>query len=563
MEPTRAADLILHGGRVLTVDAGFTTAEAVAVRDGRILATGTDREVRRLGGDGTREIALEGRTAIPGLIDGHAHMDREGLKDLCPSLAGARSVADVLERIAALARAAAPGEWIVTMPLGDPPHYWNAPQGLAEGRYPTREELDRAAPENPVYIRPHWGYWRHAPRPEMLVSVANTAALALAGIGPSTVPPADTVTIERADDGALTGRFIERASTSLVELVLFEKAPRFTASQREAGLRRAMQVYNAYGTTAVFEGHGVAPEVVDAYRKVRADGTQTVRAHLAFSPSWSVAEIADMDRFVSAWFGPYAAPGIGDGWLRMEGTYAELGGRPEQIVQAHASPYTGWAGFHYDSGLPRGEQYGFLSACARHGMRVFGLSLAFLDLFEQVDRDIPLAGRRWVIEHPGIFSRDQIERLARMGIVVTPLTGRYVHKEGNAPGNEAGNPADETFMPLRTLVEKGVPVALETDNVPPSMFPSLWHAVARRDRFGNEVDPAAERLSRAQALRLATMGGAYLLMREKDLGSLEPGKQADIVVLDDDYMTCADEAIRDLSAEATIVAGEVVHEGRA
>ncbi|MEX2454116.1 MAG: amidohydrolase [Rhodospirillaceae bacterium] len=555
-------DLVLHGGSVLTVDAAFTVAEAIAIRDGRVLAVGDSREIRRLGGDRTEEIALEGRTVIPGLIDGHAHMDREGLKELCPSLAGARSVADVLDRVAALVREAGPGEWIVTMPLGDPPHYWNAPQGLAEGRYPTRAELDRAAPDNPVYIRPHWGYWRHAPRPETLVSVANSRALDAAGIDRNTPAPAETVVIELDPDGELSGRFVERASTSLVELVLFARAPRFTSSQREAGLKRAMAIYNSFGTTSVFEGHGVAPEVLDAYKSVRRSCAQTVRGHLAFSPSWSTVGMADTDRFVAAWLGAFAAPGMGDAWLRLEGMFLEIGGRPDQIAQATAAPYTGWAGFHYDCGLAREQLPAVLASCARHGVRVFGLSLAFLDLFDAVDREFPLAGRRWAIEHPGIFTPAQIDSLARLGVIVTPLTGRYIHKEGNAPGNEAGNPADVTFMPLRSLLAAGVGVALETDNVPPSMFPSLWHAVARRDRFGNPVLPDSERISRAEALRAATMGGAHLVLREDELGSLEPGKLADLAVLSDDYLRCPEDALRDLVAEITVVDGRVVHSVR-
>lgn len=553
------ADLVLHGGRVLTTDRNFTIAEAVAVRDGRIIAVGADEDVRRLADDATEEIALDGRSVVPGLIDGHAHMDREGLKDLCPSLAGARSVADVLDRISTLAKAARPGEWIVTMPLGDPPHYWNAPEGLSDGRYPTRDELDRAAPDNPVYIRPHWGYWRNAPKPETLVSVANSRALEAAGIDAGTQPPADTVTIEKDAEGSLTGRFIERASTSLVELVLFRAAPRFTADQREAGLKRAMTVYNSFGTTAVFEGHGVAPEVIDAYKGVRSRNAQTVRAHLAFSPSWSVAEIGDMDRFVATWMGPYTAPGIGDDWLRVEGTYAELGGRADQIAQATAAPYTSWAGFHYDSGLPRDRLPEFLLACARHGVRVFGLSLAFLPLFEEVDRQVSITGRRWAIEHPGIFTADQISSLARLGVIVTPLTGRYIHKEGNDPRNGNGNPADDTFMPLQSLQKAGVGVALETDNVPPTMFASIWHAVARRDRFGDAVAPADQALSRMDALRMATMGGARLILREDELGSLEPGKRADMAVLSDDYLDCAEDTLRDMTADIAVVDGKIAY----
>ncbi|HYE92603.1 MAG TPA: amidohydrolase family protein, partial [Terriglobales bacterium] len=145
-------DLLLHGGKVVTLDAQSCVAEAVAVRGDRVLAVGRDAEVLPLAGPRTRRIALRGRTVVPGLIDAHAHLDREGLKGLYPSLAGARSIDDVLQRIEALAKDTPPGEWIVTMPIGEPPEYLDVPNNLEEKRFPTRWELDRVAPRHPVYI---------------------------------------------------------------------------------------------------------------------------------------------------------------------------------------------------------------------------------------------------------------------------------------------------------------------------------------------------------------------------------------------------------------------------
>jgi len=150
-------DLIVTNAKVATVDASNSIAEAVAVTGEKITAVGRSGEIAALAGPNTRIIDAGGRAVIPGLMDGHAHMDREGLKGVFPSLEGCRSIGDVLDRIRALAAKAAPGEWIVTMPLGDPPYYWNVPGCLAENRFPTRQELDQAAPDNPVYIRPIWG----------------------------------------------------------------------------------------------------------------------------------------------------------------------------------------------------------------------------------------------------------------------------------------------------------------------------------------------------------------------------------------------------------------------
>src|SRR5215475_14179685 len=167
-------DLILLRGRIITLDSALRVGEAVALTGDRITTVGASADVRRLAGADTRVIDLRGRAVIPGLVDAHAHMDREGLKSLYPSLAGARSIDDVLQRIEPLVKAAAPGEWIVTMPLGDPPYYFDVPGQLREQRFPTRRDLDRVAPRHPVYIRSIWGYWRHT---LPLVSIANSEAL--------------------------------------------------------------------------------------------------------------------------------------------------------------------------------------------------------------------------------------------------------------------------------------------------------------------------------------------------------------------------------------------------
>ena len=218
---------ILAGGRIVTLSPRSEIAHAILIEDDRIAATGTVRAMRERGGAGVREIDLAGRAVIPGLVDAHAHLDREGLKPIFPTLAGCRTAEEVASRVAQLAAAARPGEWVVTMPLGSPPQYRDAPSA------PDRAMLDRAAPDNPVYIRPIWGYWRDSPGPEVLVSVANSRALRLAGIDRNTQPPSPAVTICRDADGEPTGVFEERTQASVVELLLFRMIPGFTP-----GLRR-------------------------------------------------------------------------------------------------------------------------------------------------------------------------------------------------------------------------------------------------------------------------------------------------------------------------------------
>jgi len=320
-----------------------------------------------------------------------------------------------------------------------------------------------------------------------------------------------------------------------------------------------MRRYNRFGTTAVYEGHGASVDAIRAYQDVHRRGACTVRAHMTLSPSWRSVGIEDPGRVVECWAGWLAGSGLGDEWFRVLGLTAEFGFEPDNVFRASARPYTSWAGFNYDAGLPNEHLPGVLAAAARLGIRIAAIGLGFLDLFEAANRVAPIARRRWVIEHPGVIPPDTFAKIKALGVVLTPLSGRFIYKEGNAPPNPFGHPTDGSFMPLKSMMDAGVPFALETDNVPASLWHPVWHSVARKDRFGSPVAPAAEKLSRPEALRAATMGGAYLLRREAELGSIAPGKYADLVVLAEDYLRCAEDAIRDLEARITIAGGRIVY----
>ncbi len=550
-------DLVLYGGNVVTLDPALHTAEAVAIAGDRIAEVGAVRDIRRLAGADTRLVDLAGRTVVPGLVDAHAHMDREGLKLIYPSLAGARSIDDVLQRIEALVKAAAPGAWIVTMPLGDPPYYLDVPANLREKRYPTRRDLDRVAPRNPVYVRSIWGYWRHT---LPLVSIANSEALRLAGITRQTAPPWEGIQIERDSTGELTGVFVEQTYIPVVELSLMAAAPRFTYQDRVQGLRESMKIYNATGTTSIVEGHGVADEVMRVYDDAATRATLTVRAHLTVSPSWGAADPATIESRLAAWKPRIAGRGSGDAFLRVAGLVAETNPGADGAVRARAMPYTGWAGFSYDAALPRERLRAVLLAAAREDIRVLSMGPGLLDLYEEVNRLVPIRDRRWVIEHIGVLSADEVGRIRDLGVVLTTHTNRYLYKEGDQFRTQVGPRGEDTIVPLRRLKAAGVHVALATDNVPPSLFWPVWQAVARVGRATNRVIAPAQRLSRADALRAATIEGAYLTFEEDQKGSIAPGKLADLVVLSDDPLTCAEVRIREITAEITIVGGRIVYE---
>ncbi|MEA2965704.1 MAG: hypothetical protein QOI46_5802, partial [Alphaproteobacteria bacterium] len=552
--PARAgsgpADLILTNGKIITVDPAFTIAQAVAIAGDRILAVGPDAAMAAMAGPATRVIDLKGKAVIPGITDGHAHMDREALRNVFPALGPVRSIRDIQDRIAELARTKQPGEWIVTMPIGDPPYYFDVPESLAEKRWPTRQELDTAAPENPVFIRSIWGYWRGT---FPLVSCANTEALRRAGVTRDTVSPVDTVKIEKDANGDPTGVFVEREMAPVAELIWFRQPAAFTPADRLRALPQSARAYHAFGTTSVFEGHGASTELLRTYKRAHREGALTMRAALAFSPNWQAAGAAPLGPFMEAWAGWLGEPGFGNDWLKMSGLYVHAGREAADDVRARAAPYTGWAGFNSNHGLPRDQAKQLLLHCAANDIRAVMIGSSNLDLYDEIDREIPLQGRRWVISHISTISPRDIERIVRMGLVLTTHTNNYLYKGLHAQAQRLPPERHGEIVPLRSLLDAGVKVSLATDNVPVSPFLPIWQTVARTSYQTKERIGAGEALSRADALRCATVNGAYLTFDENKKGSLEVGKLADLAVVSADPLVTEESSIPDTHSLMTMV----------
>jgi predicted amidohydrolase YtcJ len=550
------ADIILHGGRVLTVDRNDTIQEALAIVGDKIVAVGTNGSIRAMAGPRTTNFDLQGRTVIPGIIDIHAHMDREGLKRIYPSLEGARSIEDILAVIREQVGRARPGEWITTMPVGDPPNYADVPSNLSERRYPTRWELDRAAPQNPVYIRGTWTPWNVPPS----VGVANSLALELAGIDRHTQAPDSSVVIDRDDNGEPTGILIDQGRFPSLEFTLMKVAPRFSHGQRVAALKESMALYNAVGTTGTYEGHGVAPEVLNAYKELWDTGEMTVRARLVLSPAFNaMAEAAlEMER----WSHSASGGGFGDGMLNISGYYFNYRGSP-YIAWARSAglPYTGWAGFS-QAYNPPGRFRRLVLLAAKYNLRVNTIVRDQLDevlrIFEEVHQEIPISSRRWTLGHTRDATAGELERIRNLGLVVEtiPLTelwlrGRPLLDSPESAGQAAAH---------KTYLEYGIPFGFGTDNKPYNPFVTLWSAVTRQERHTNQVLGPEQCLSRLEALRAFTLGGAYFSFDEGRRGSLEPGKLADLAVLSGGFLEIADDAIPELRSVLTMVGGKVVHQ---
>ena len=556
VDSSAPAEIILHNGRVLTVDGRLSTQQAVSMRGEVIQAVGNDDDVLPLAGPGTTIIDLHGRTVIPGIIDTHAHMDREGLKGVCPSLEGVNSIADILAEIRRQVATKNQGEWVVTMPIGRPPNYSDIPGKLLEGRYPTRWNLDQVSPNNPVYIRGIWTPWNVPPS----VSMANSLALGLAGIDRNTRSPDSSVTIEKNADGEPTGVLVDHGRFPSVEFTLMRVVPRFTHAQRVEALKESMRLYNSMGTTGAYEGHGIAPEVLKVYKEVWDAGQMTVRTHLVLSPAWKSAVQAEKE--MEDWAHTALGAGFGDSMLKVSGYFIQYGGSRYTARSRSAElPFTGWAGFAESYNSPARFR-SLVHLAARHNLRVNaivrGVLEQVLEVFEDVHNEIPIDARRWVLVHALNVSPEQMGRIRQLGLLVEtiPLTDLWLRGASFVNDPVRADSAD----PHQRYLEQGVAFGIGTDNKPYNPFFTYWAAVARKERTTGRVLGPDQRLGRIEALRAFTLGGAYFSFEETRRGSLEPGKLADLVVLSDDLLSIPEDDLQGLSSIMTVVGGNVVHQ---
>jgi predicted amidohydrolase YtcJ len=554
LTPPRADTILL--GQVLALDDAGSRAEALAIAGGRIVATGTREAMLELRGPGTEVRDFAGATLIPGFNDAHAHMDSLGTLLLRPSLEGARSIADVLAKVRALAHATPKGEWIVTTPVGTPPYYFEAPATLAEGRLPNRHELDAAAPEHPVYIPAPGGYWGQPP----IFAAMNSLGLQRNGVTRATVPSSPATVMHKDAHGEPTGIFEERSFLNLLEPDLLPAVPRFSYEQRREGVLAAMARYHRMGTTSIYEGHGSTPDVIAAYREIWERGDLTMRTALTVSPRWrSVDEAAQVMR---DWAPLLRGRGIGDALFKVSGFFIAHGGDPcARQIQHKDLTHAGWSGMAMQANSS--EEFEQLCMLAgQHDLRVHTIvsdNLAQLvPVLERVARHFPIGERRWVMEHISRSTLEGLAALKRLGVATTLIPGQYLWKHGT-PFLSFTQQEMDHVSPARQLFDLGVPVAAGTDSVPCNPLFCLWAMTTRRERTTGRVMGAGGVTTNEVALRLLTRGGAWLTFEEGSKGQLASGHHADIAVLSADPLATQGDALRDIACLATMVDGRWAH----
>ncbi|MBI4538666.1 MAG: amidohydrolase [Gemmatimonadetes bacterium] len=546
----------------MTVDDRFSIAEAVAARQGRVLAVGETSDVRATAGPGARVVDLGGRTVTPGFIDTHGHIGLFGLMTLWVSLTGARSIAEIRQRIVERVKATPKGDWVVTTPVGDEPYFFEVPNVLAERRFPNRWDLDPISPDNPVYIT--------APTNRVPnTAILNSRALALAGIERSTAADLEGVEVVKDDKtGEPTGELrgmqpIYNPSPFFARLSAL--LPPLTYEQRRAGIGNLAPRFAAGGTTALLENHLTSPEELRVYAELLEEGQLPVRVFFTFDidPRRPLDEIEEFLRTVSFAGGR----GFGTSRLRATGVSLGLDGPHWHGTAVAAEPYEGPYGKPVNPGplVDRSLYAEILKRAARHGLRVHaeaagrGAIAIALGAMAAVDQEVARIGDcRWVLEHCEFPTKKQILECKRLGVVPTTATNFIWGKGEEVFLQRLGREYAEQAIPLRSWLDAGVPVCQSTDWGPREAMFTIWQSLARKAGLTGATVGAREKISREEALRIFTRNPAYALFMEDELGSIEPGKLADLVVLDGDLVDCPQDDIREMAVAATIVDGEVV-----
>jgi predicted amidohydrolase YtcJ len=527
-------DLILRNAHVVTVDASFSIAEAVAIAGGRFTAVGKSSDIARMAGPSTRILDLAGRTVVPGLMDNHLHSAGGGPG---VDLSRARTIAEALNAIAARVKTTEAGG--VVLSNSD----WHEAQ-LKEQRLPLRDDLDKVAPKHPVVlVRGGHEY------------IVNSAALARWKIDEHTAEPAGG-RISKYPDGRLNGELVDTAK-ALVTLP--RPAPR-SLEQRMSDKVAEYRTLNAAGLTTV-RHPGISFDEYRLLQEMQHRGVLTMRINALLRPG------GDADAITRALQAAGVHQDDGDDWLRIGGIKLAVDGGFEGglMRQPYEKPYDEGGSFR---GLQTVEREPFIKtvrALNQHGWRVGTHAVGdaamdlVLDAYEAADHDKSIASQRWTIEHAFIGRADHLPRIKKLGVAISAQDHLYL--AGPSLVKYWGRERAFLTTPVRMYLDAGLLVSSGTDAavVP---YPPLWtiYHFVTRDTLSGGVMGSEQRITREEAIRLATINNARLMFDDARKGSIEPGKLADLIVLSDDILSAPAERIRDANVMMTVVGGKVVFE---
>ena len=528
------AELVLLNGKIITVDSNDSIVEALAANAGNYIKIGTNDEVRSFIDKNTLVIDLKGRTVTPGLMDSHCHLGGGYTEkyhlDLRPGKVD--SISDIVTLVAKKVEETPKGEWVLG--FGWHPGYWN------DKRYPNRSDLDPISPEHPVFLTDMSGWY----------GWVNSYALKLAGIDETTPdPPGGIIDRDKATNGP-TGLLINHSAMWLV------KKPAPSKEQLEEGIKYASNLFLVEGVTGIKDNWVVGKDLLTAYQTLNSHGEPSTPMdiyYLVNSEADAEAALAALSS-VKQRFGDTVNL---KGWkLQVDGgaatafTYEPHNGYAYSVPSLNPETLKTIVSMLHKSGL---------QICV-HVIGDKALDVT-LDAFEAALNENPRSDHRHRLEHVIVSpSNGALERIKRLGLVISTQT-QFLYFSGDGWLRLFGKERVQMAVPVKTPADMGIPVALGSDypcspDTRPQM--TLWSAITR-ESFDGEIIGPQERVDIKQALRLHTMGSAYAAHEEDIKGSIEVGKQADLVVWSDDIYSIPTDEIRDLKAELTIIKGQVIH----
>lgn len=543
------ADLIVRGGVIYTVDANNPVVEAVAIRNGTIVALGTSTELQPFIGDQTQFVELNGRAATPGLIEGHGHLMGIGYNELELDFMGAKSFDEIVSMVKSAADKAKPGEWITGR--GWHQDKWEVkPDRLVKG-FPLHDALSAASPNNPVFLRHASGH----------AGFANAKAMEVAGVNQLSREKLQKETGEggeviRDERGNPTGLFNERAMSLIAEHI-----PANSAERDAEALRLAMQACLRNGITS-FHDAGASGATIDLYHQFRDEGKLTVGLYVMVTGG-------DRD-LVYNWF--KKGPEIDTtGWLTVRSVKLHcdgaLGSRGAWLLQ----PYSDRPDWYGMATLPMDTVLKTSREALKHGFQVCSHAIGdranreVLDRYEQALKEsgVPLASHRFRIEHAQHIDPVDLPRFAALGVIPAM---QAIHMSSDRPWaiDRLGEKriVEGAYM-WQTLLKSGAKIVNGTDAPvePVNPIPSFYASVTRMTLKGQPkggYEPK-EKMTREQALKSYTLDAAFGAFEEKIKGSLEIGKRADITVLSRDIMTVPESEILGTTVSIVIVNGKIAY----
>lgn len=551
-----APDLILHHGKIVTVDDRFSIRQAVAIEGGRIAAVGRSREILKLKGPGTQVVDLKGRTVLPGLIDSHTHPTSASMTEFDHEIPAMETVGDVLDYIRSRAGAVPEGEWIQIRQVFI--------TRLKEQRYPTREELDRAAPRHPVVF---------ATGPDASL---NSQALKLSGIDRDfKIADGGPGFFEKdAATGEPTG--ILRSMTRYVKSRPAGRRP--TEKDQYDRCRTLFRDYNATGITTIGD-RDASSEALALYRKMRESGELTVRISASHHVD-TLGPIEEIQRKIrDIGSDPLRKP---DPWLRIIGIKTYLDGgmltgsaymrEPWGVSKIYAITDPAYRGLLF---ISRERLLPIVRAAVEAGLQFTAHSVGdgavhtLLEVYEEIARTTPIRETRPSITHSNFMSREAVEKCAKLGVAVD-IQPAWLYLDTRTLTAHFGYDRLRYFQPLRSLFAAGAVAGGGSDHMqkigslrsvnPYNPFLGMWVTITRRAKdYDGRLHPE-EALTREQAIRFYTRSNARILFRDDEVGSLERGKSADLIVLDRDILACPVDEIRNIRVLRTYINGKLIHE---